>query len=168
MPERPELRAFIRLRPAPKYGDRPAQYTAAGALALAQGLTLGMQRRVDRWNADCEGPPLPYLGPVAVEAVFLLPEPRKRSRLEDEETRTPDSDKLERLVNDVLSGIVFGDDKQIVHSKAWKAWLPEGDGPRVGVGVQVTFLASRHDLALPWWGIVREYQDKFDVMPELP
>lgn len=77
-----------------------------------------------------------WVGPVGVRLTFRLPRPksepthRGRGRLrvpiDTWPDRRPDVDKLARAVLDALTGIVFGDDSQVVVLVATKNWGDPG------------------------------------------
>lgn len=52
-------------------------------------------------------------------------------------TRTHDSGKMRRAAEDALTGIVWGDDKQVVDGHDRKLYCDEGDGPRAVIRVGV-------------------------------
>lgn len=75
----------------------------------------------------------PLLGPVSLEIEFYLPRPayhhignKKTNPLrEDAPTyhdKSPDALKLARAVEDALSGVVYGDDKQIAEERLTKKY----------------------------------------------
>jgi Holliday junction resolvase RusA-like endonuclease len=85
-------------------------------------------------------------GPVAVEAVFLLPRPQghyrsgKNAHLLREDAperpaKKPDVDKLARVVLDALTGLAYVDDAQVVSVSASKRWAQRGG--LVGASVSV-------------------------------
>lgn len=78
-------------------------------------------------------------GPVAVEAQFYLPRP-KRPRFPDHAATKPDLDKLARAVGDALAapGGVLAEDSRIVTWALTKQWAFDGQPP--GVHVIVTAL----------------------------
>ena len=81
----------------------------------------------------------PHDGPVAVEARFYLPRP-KRPRFPDHAATKPDLDKLARAVGDALAapGGPLAEDSRIVTWVLTKWWASDGQPP--GVHVIVTAL----------------------------
>lgn len=74
-------------------------------------------------------------GPVRVELRFCLPRPVSRRKRDLWPDRKPDLDKLVRSALDAMSGVVFGDDAQVVHLVTWKVYA--GDDEQQGVRVAV-------------------------------
>lgn len=79
----------------------------------------------------------PHDGPVAVEAHFYLPRP-KRPRFTDHAATKPDLDKLARAVGDALAapGGPLAEDSRIIAWALTKSWATDGQPP--GVDVIVT------------------------------
>lgn len=64
----------------------------------------------------------PYDGPLSIHADFYLPRP-KTTKFKDHPAGTPDLDKLERAIGDVLKTAgIFTDDARIVAWHAAKHW----------------------------------------------
>lgn len=74
-------------------------------------------------------------GPVAVDLTFALPRPVSRRKRDLWPDRKPDLDKLVRSALDAMSGVVFGDDAQVVELTARKLYV--GEGGQSGVQVEV-------------------------------
>lgn len=89
--------------------------------------------------AHAAGWDAPHDGPVAVEARFYLPRP-KRPRFADHAATKPDLDKLARAVGDALAapGGPLAEDSRIVTWVLTKWWASDGQPP--GVHVIVTAL----------------------------
>ena len=81
----------------------------------------------------------PHDGPVAVQAHFYLPRP-KRPHFADHAATKPDLDKLARAVGDALAahGGPLAEDSRIVTWVLTKRWASDGQPP--GVHVSVTAL----------------------------
>lgn len=87
-----------------------------------------------------------WTGPVAIALRFTLPRPKTepthrgrgkaRRPIRTWPDRRPDLDKLARSVLDALTGVVFGDDCQVVRLEASKDW---GDP---GVAVEISRVAE--------------------------
>lgn len=77
-----------------------------------------------------------YDGPVAVQAHFYLPRP-KRPRFPDHAATKPDLDKLARAVGDALAapGGILLEDSRIVTWVLTKRWASDGQPPGVHVAV---------------------------------
>lgn len=77
-----------------------------------------------------------YDGPVAVQAHFYLPRP-KRPRFPDHAATKPDLDKLARAVGDALAapGGILLEDSRIVTWVLTKRWASDGQTPGVHVAV---------------------------------
>ena len=99
-----------------------------GRLIEASGQALKVWRRQ---IADACEPYLTqniHLGPVRLEVDFYLPRPRTVSRRDREKPIVPpDLDKLLRAVGDAVgqSGLIWGDDSQIVEISARKHYADE-------------------------------------------
>lgn len=65
----------------------------------------------------------PLVGPLVLDLIFRLPKPAtapKRRRTWPIGARSGDIDKLSRAVLDALTGVLIGDDSQVVGLVAWK------------------------------------------------
>lgn len=92
----------------------------------------------------------PIMQAVNLAAVFKFPRPEKHYRagkyahlLKDsapcQHISTPDLDKLVRCVCDSMTGIVWGDDSQVVSlDGTHKMWVPHGENGGVGIVVTIT------------------------------
>jgi Holliday junction resolvase RusA-like endonuclease len=89
-------------------------------------------------------------GPVLVSVRFGLKRPIKYRRLGIHVAHCvkPDIDKLVRGVLDALSGVVFGDDKQVVTLSATKVYAPADGAPYATITVERTTAAASYDLPL--------------------
>lgn len=76
--------------------------------------------------------------PVAVEAVFFMPRPKRMPRDRVFPTGKPDGDKLERAILDAITGPVIGDDSRVVGGTWSKAYAP-AFLERVGFACGVVF-----------------------------
>ena len=74
-------------------------------------------------------------GPVAVNLTFALPRPVSRRKRDLWPDRKPDLDKLVRSALDAMSGVVFGDDAQVVELTARKEYAAPDE--QTGVRVKV-------------------------------
>ncbi len=45
----------------------------------------------------------------------------------------PDLDNLTKSVLDGLNGVVWKDDRQVIHLDAWKEWVPSGQGVQIAL-----------------------------------
>lgn len=88
---------------------------AAGDKARAWEYAVGLLAR-----QAMRGRPL-MEGPLVVSIDFLLPRPKSVKR--ETPCVRPDLDKLVRCCLDPLSGIVWGDDGQVVAITAWKRYV---------------------------------------------
>lgn len=94
-------------------------------------------RDVDGWKEGIEVLALaefgeePYEKAVGIEMYFQFPRPKSRSKYSLMDTR-PDGDNLEKAVLDALNGIVYLDDKQVIHC-AWGKTYGEVGHTRVRV-----------------------------------
>ena len=86
------------------------------------------------WDRIDEGPVEIY-----IDAFFPIPTswPKKKQLLAEKGLIYPtvkaDFDNIEKTVTDAMSGIVYGDDKQVCHCNTWKRYSRE---PRVEILVQ--------------------------------
>jgi crossover junction endodeoxyribonuclease RusA len=79
------------------------------------------------------------LGPVDVEAGFLLPRPAsapKRKRTWPVGARSGDLDKLARAILDACTGVLYADDAQVVDLHVTKDWAPPGSQPGMAITVR--------------------------------
>jgi Holliday junction resolvase RusA-like endonuclease len=77
---------------------------------------------------------LPMLrGPVRVQVEFELPRPASRPKRDRWPDRRPDLDKLVRASLDSMTGVVFGDDSQVVRLSASKIYGLDELGARIVV-----------------------------------
>jgi len=76
-------------------------------------------------------------GPVVLGARFYLPRPKayERRRGVLVHTKKPDLDKLLRAVLDALTGVVFGDDSQVVEIHAAKRYTDGEEIPHAVITV---------------------------------
>lgn len=77
---------------------------------------------------------------VRLSVAFYLPRPKKYQRpgIQVAHLVAPDIDKLQRAVQDALSGVVYLDDSQIVESLATKRYAPVNCPPYVDIRVSAT------------------------------
>ena len=85
-----------------------------------------------RWLVASQWQNKPIEGAVYLQVTFTIPMPRswpeKRRQEADGKPHAskPDSDNLEKFLNDLLSGIVFLDDCQVSDTLIRKRWGKEG------------------------------------------
>lgn|SRR5262245_10177746 len=78
-------------------------------------------------------------GPVRVSFAFYLPRPKSLpKRRAVAHTKAPDCSKLIRAIEDALTGVVYGDDSQVVEIVAGKFYALPHESPRVDVRVELT------------------------------
>lgn len=81
-------------------------------------------------------------GAVVVDLLFYLPRPQKiRSSIVSHTTR-PDVDKLARCVLDGLTGVVYGDDGQVVAIRLAKQYAPIDGTPGVRIIITEAHVAD--------------------------
>lgn len=84
----------------------------------------------------------PWDGPLGVTYEFIMPRPKQWGRTRnDPMTQRPDGDKLERAVNDGLTGIAFKDDSQIVAWTGSKRRAQHGEQPGVRIVIMPLVMA---------------------------
>ncbi len=88
----------------------------------------------------------PLEGPVVVDLWFYLPRPQShygakglKPRAPAFPTNKPDGDKMVRCLWDALTGVVFGDDSQIVEWPGGKRYAEDG---RIGARITVRPMAA--------------------------
>lgn len=74
-------------------------------------------------------------GPVRVCADFYLPRPKSLGGKPKAHMTRPDVDKLARAICDALTGVVWGDDAQVVQLQVRKAYASVGDSPCAVIAV---------------------------------
>lgn len=83
----------------------------------------------------------PFKGPIVLEMVFLMPIPKSLpKRAPAFMLKKPDVDKMTRSVKDALSGVLYIDDKQVVHTDVKKMYC---EAP--GVMVRLSHLTLADD-----------------------
>ena len=99
------------------------------------------RERVALQAAHTMGTATVWTGPVRVQLEFVLPRPTSlpKSKPTPAAVKRPDTDKLVRAVLDALTGVVWGDDSQVVALHATKRVAELGEQP----GVSITAV---HDL----------------------
>jgi len=72
---------------------------------------------------------LPYKDFYHVSLMFVFPVPKSSTKAQKKaklaglvHTQVPDLDNLEKFVLDILSGVLFSDDKKVVKLESWKIW----------------------------------------------
>lgn len=87
---------------------------------------------VQRALYDVQRPAEPWQGPIRVHLNFYLPKP-KRPKCEAHVTK-PDVDKLVRSTLDVMTGVIFRDDSQVMAMWVTKQYAgSDGPGCRIRV-----------------------------------
>ena len=85
----------------------------------------------------------PFEGPIVLEMVFLMPIPKSLpKRAPAFMLKKPDVDKMTRSVKDALSGVLYIDDKQVVHTDVKKMYC---EAPGVMVRLRHLTLADDPD-----------------------
>lgn len=74
------------------------------------------------------GSAAPYTCTIGVRATFTIERPKKTKRTQPQ----GDLDKLLRVVFDAMTGVVYGDDDQVIRVEARKVW---GETPGVHIDV---------------------------------
>lgn len=97
----------------------------------------------------------PISGAVSLKIVFYMPIPMGTSKVKREKmlageilhTKRPDKDNMEKFLQDRMTGIVFMDDSQIVHTDSWKVY---GDPTRTEIEIKLAkppeFLSRQEQL----------------------
>lgn len=156
---------FVPGDPAPKYGDKQHSFTAVGAEAWRDTLELCLARGTADWRMREAIPHMPWRdhAAVAVEAVLFFRRPKSVSRLRP--SVTPDIDKLERMILDAGTGLVYQDDGQVVHIDTR---LFYSDGEFIpGAALRFTYIHP-HDspYGLPLWAAAPQRLRSLDALPE--
>jgi Holliday junction resolvase RusA-like endonuclease len=82
------------------------------------------------------------LGGVRLTVAMYLPRPQSLPKKQTEMITTPDCDKVVRGIQDALTGIAYGDDKQITELLAVKRYAAAGEPARVYVRVEPAHVAA--------------------------
>lgn len=102
----------------------------SGLTPWRAGLTYSAQLALpDDWE----------LYPDAVELYAVYFYARPKSNKSKFKVTVPDVGNLDKSLEDALSGVVYVDDKQIVHHSTWKKWV-DLDNEEPGVLVRVVAL----------------------------
>jgi crossover junction endodeoxyribonuclease RusA len=113
---------------------------------VGRGIMIESSREVGPWrervalaahNAMCGRNLL--AGPITVGLAFTMPRPKSApKRSTPPAVKRPDIDKLARACLDAITGIIVGDDSQIVDLHATKRLAELGETPGVQVTVAIT------------------------------
>jgi crossover junction endodeoxyribonuclease RusA len=135
-PDRPAFAVALTFRvdglPTPQ-GNKTA-IVRDGKARLIEGRRPKARKQFADWRAAvakrgrtvmAERERAPRGTPLTVEYWFFLPRPKTTPRSRWAPSVRPDLDKLERAVNDALTGVVFDDDSQIVDSHTHKRYSDE-------------------------------------------
>lgn len=109
-------RAVTRVRTKEGYRqlDRPYMYAA----------TDKVWQTLVWMEAKLRAPEAPLDGPLSLDLVFHMPKPKSAKRNKYWCDKRPDLDNLVKAIKDVLKGLLYRDDSQIVSLKADKAYSP--------------------------------------------
>lgn len=125
-------------QPTTQGSKRAFVHNGHAQLVETGGDRLRLWRHVLATTARDAAPGQLLDGPVQVHLWFRLPKPAsapKRKRTWPVKARSGDVDKLARAALDAMTGIIFGDDAQVVRLVVEKDWA-DGRGPGVEVVVQ--------------------------------
>lgn len=125
-------------------GGMPKAQPRTKAVAIAGHARVYTPKSADAWKATVaieakRHIPTPLEGPVWLHCTFLFPRPqrlltKKSPALALPHTGPPDRDNLDKAVLDALTGIAFGDDRQVCYGTVIKAYVAKGYPP----GVQIS------------------------------
>lgn len=108
-------------------------------------------KRLDKWRDQVAGAArvemasvCPWPGPIRLDLEFVLPRPKSHYTKAGVFTKSaphhhvtkPDRGKLARAVEDAMSGIVYGDDSQIMAGETTKRYAARGGYPGVVIRVR--------------------------------
>lgn len=112
---------------------------------VGNGVMVESSKKVKPWRADVRqaaedwrlenGSPGPLTGSLIVMLTFSLPRPKARKKEHWVATR-PDLDKLVRSTFDALTGVLWGDDSQVVYLTAQKTYVDSGELPGVVITIE--------------------------------
>lgn len=109
------------VRGLPKSKGSLQPFVAGGRAVMARSKASESWEQLVRFQVqDFVG--APWEGPVSVALTFYLPRPKSLPKRVRQPATRPDIDKLVRAVLDALTGIVFGDDGQVVSLAASKRY----------------------------------------------
>ncbi len=110
-------------------------FVRGGRVALtSDNPKLHNWRDVIGWTARQEVTEL-VSGPLKVQATFFLTRPKSCPKARVHPAVKPDVDKLIRACFDALTGVVWGDDAQVVEVSAYKVYAAPGEQPGVLIRV---------------------------------
>jgi Holliday junction resolvase RusA-like endonuclease len=124
-------------QPSPKGSKRALGRRRNGSTILVESCrTLAAWEASIAAEARAAGADL-LQGPIQIEALFLFARPASHLRRDGSltpkaprhHTSRPDLSKLQRGIEDPLSGVIYGDDSQIVAIVAQKRWCLPGEQP---------------------------------------
>lgn len=130
---------FVPGVPAPQGSKRA--FVVAGKARLVESSKACRPWRDSVRSAALEaiGGAAPWLGPVALRIVFVLPRPATVPKARRGWPATkPDLDKLVRAVLDACTHALFADDSQVVEVTARKWYVGADLGGAVTVGAEIT------------------------------
>ena len=152
-------------RPAVRFtvpGDAVSFQTKVTQIPIGKGKTVSGTRKIpkaERWERAVylaaveamDGAP-PFEGPVEVIFTAIFTRPGKQAVTKDRprewKTTKPDADKIERLIWDALTGVVFHDDNQVARHHGQKLLGYQGRrGGRIEVGHTIVTVRKLEDLA---------------------
>jgi Holliday junction resolvase RusA-like endonuclease len=120
--------------PQPEGNKRPLRNFKTGGIVLVEGRTPEATQKARTWREAvawttrqwmaANGHPGPIVGPVRVDALFLLPKPPSRPKRERLALTGFDVDKLTRSLGDALSkdAQLIADDKRVISWSVAKLW----------------------------------------------
>ena len=120
--------------------------------------TANAETLIQFYAAEAMGDGTPMEGPVGVTIAAKLPIPQswslKRRELAADgfllPNKRPDIDNLAKTITDAMNGIVYADDKQVVHLEVFKEFGPPSTYVRVTLidptGMSELFDQIRHEL----------------------
>jgi crossover junction endodeoxyribonuclease RusA len=111
-----------RIRPVLRK-DGSVEFVAAKARGITPARTVAWEHKIG-WTAKAACPGLQ--SDAEHEWFVLLNFCCRRDPL-------PDLDNLTKSVLDGLNGVVWDDDRQVIHLDAWKEWVPSGQGVQIAL-----------------------------------
>lgn len=115
-------RFFVRGLPVPQ-GSTRAFIVKGRPIITSTSKGLKDWRTIIALEGQNHAPPMPWGGPIGVQAKFFMPRPQSEpKRKETMPDRRPDIDKLARAVLDALKGVFYHDDAQVVSLNLGKDW----------------------------------------------
>ena len=126
---------------APKAKARHRSYINDGRINTYTPMTTSAWEQYIKLVAGPHAPRNLFEGPISLQCIFYMPIPKSWSKKKQHQasihsiqpTVKPDVDNMLKLVKDALNGVIWKDDKQVVHVNARKLYSQD---PRTEIFIE--------------------------------